>query len=267
MPNDSTCVLYEKRGRVAYITLNRPAALNALNLRTHQELGAIWDDFENDDQIWLGVLSGAGTRAFSVGQDLKELVERSGGGEAASSFGSAGKPGFPRLTERFSLSKPLIARVSGYALGGGFELALACDIIVASETASFAFPEAGLGLVAGAGGLFRLPRQIPYKVAIGYLMTGRRMSAARAYELGLVNEVVAAAELDSCVDAWVADLLRCAPLALRAIKEVAARSANMELEAAFGARYEWEERRQASDDCREGPQAFVDKRPPVWKGK
>jgi len=262
-----TCVLYEKKEHVAYITLNRPEALNAMNLATHRELAAIWDDFESDDAIWLGVLTGAGSRAFSVGQDLKELVARTDGGEAPSSFGSRGKPGWPRLTERFSLSKPLIARVNGYALGGGFELALACDVIVASDTASFALPEASLGLIAGAGGLFRLPRQIPLKIATGYLMTGRRMPAMRAYELGLVNEVASEDELDRCVDRWVQDMLRCAPLSLRAIKEVTQRSLHLDLDAAFAMDYVWEQRRRDSRDCEEGPRAFIEKRKPVWQAK
>lgn len=262
----ATRVRYEKNGHVANITLDRPHALNALDLRTHAELAAIWSDFERDDNLWLGVLTGSGERAFSVGQDLKELVKRTEEGAAPSSFGSAGGSGFPRLTERFSLSKPLIARVNGYALGGGFELALACDIIVAAEHAEFALPEAKLGLIAGAGGVFRLTRQLPSKTAMGYLMTGRRMSAARAYQLGLVNEVAPMAELDACVDGWVEDLLRCAPLSLRAIKEVAQKSATMPLEQAFHSHYEWEDKRRASADCLEGPRAFVERRPPDWKG-
>lgn len=263
---NDTGVTYEKRGHVAYITLARPHVLNALNLRIHQELAQIWDDFERDDQIWLGVLSGAGERAFSVGQDLKELAQRNAGGEPPSSFGSAGRPGWPRLTERLSLSKPLIARVNGYAFGGGFELALACDVIVAAEHASFALPEARLGLIPGAGGVFRLPRQIPYKIAMGYLMTGRRIGAARAYELGLVNEVASAGELDACVGRWVDDMLACSPLSLRSIKEVAARSASMDLAGAFGAVYPAEQQRMAGADCIEGPRAFLEKRRPVWHG-
>jgi dehydration protein DpgD len=260
-------VRYDKRGHVAYITLDRPEALNALDLRMHAELAAIWDDFEQDDNLWLGVLTGAGRRAFSVGQDLKELAARNRGGAPASSFGSGGAPGWPRLTERFSMSKPLIARVNGYALGGGFELALACDIIVAAEHAQFALPEAQLGLIAGAGGVFRLTRQLATKSAMGYLMSGRRMGAARAYELGLVNEVAPPGELDACVERWVEDLLRSAPLSLRAIKEVALTSSTLPLEQAFAARYEWEERRRASADCQEGPLAFVEKRPPRWSGR
>jgi dehydration protein DpgD len=260
-------VRYEKRGRVGYVVLDRPHVLNAMDARMHEELGQVWDDFEQDDGIWLGVLTGAESRAFSVGQDLKELVERTRAGIPPTSFGSSGGPGWPRLTERFNLSKPVIARVSGYAFGGGFELALACDIIIASEEASFALPEATLGLIPGAGGLFRLTRQIPFKVAMGYLMTGRPISASRAYELGLVNEVVPANELDSCVQRWVEDILRCAPLAVRAVKQVGLASMHLSLEEAFSTRYAAEEIRHRSQDCREGPIAFVEKRNPNWNAR
>jgi enoyl-CoA hydratase/carnithine racemase len=262
-----TRVRYEKRGRVAFITLNRPEVLNAMDVQMHEELGRIWDDFEQDDELWVGVLTGAGDRAFSVGQDLKELVERTQAGVPPSTFGSPGGPGWPRLTERFHMSKPLIARVNGYAFGGGFELALACDIVVAAEQSCFALPEAKLGLIPGAGGLFRLTRQIPFKVAMGYLMTGRRMSAARAYELGLVNEVVSMTELDTCVEQWVLDILRCAPLSVRALKQVALSSAHLPLEKAFAATYEAEERRRNSEDCQEGPLAFTQKRDPKWSAR
>ncbi|MDX3525598.1 enoyl-CoA hydratase-related protein [Streptomyces sp. ID05-39B] len=266
MSDAPRCVRYHKRGHVAHITLDRPQVLNAMNLRMHAELAEIWDDFESDDDIWVGVLSGAGERSFCVGQDLKELVRRIDEGTANSTFGSRGQPGWPRLTERFSMSKPLIARVNGYALGGGFELALACDIVIAAEHAEFALTEARLGLVAGAGGVFRLTRQAPFRIAMGHLLTGRRMTAARAYELGLVNEVVPAEELDACVEGWLEDVLSCAPLSLRAVKEAATVSATLPLDRAFATRYVWEERRTLSRDAVEGPRAFVEKRLPKWTG-
>jgi dehydration protein DpgD len=261
-------VSYEKRGRVAYVTLDRPDVLNAMDVRMHEELARVWDDFEADEERWVAVLAGAGDRAFSVGQDLKELAERIRAGTAGvATFGSRGKPGWPRLTERFGLVKPIIAKVQGYAFGGGFELALACDIIVAAHNASFALPEARLGLIAGAGGVFRLTRQLPFKTAMGYLMTGRSMTATRAFELGLVNEVVPHGELDACVDGWVRDILRCAPLAVRAIKEAASMSATLPLEQAFAGQYAWEEARMESRDAREGPLAFAEKRSPEWWGR
>ncbi|WP_330234168.1 enoyl-CoA hydratase-related protein [Nocardia sp. NBC_00508] len=266
MPHLAT-VVYRKHGRVATVELDRPEVLNAMNLRMHTELAQVWDDIERDDDIWLAVLSGRGGRAFSVGQDLKELSQRIAGGDGHSTFGSAGKPGYPRITERFGFAKPLIAKVTGYALGGGFELALACDIVIAADNAEFGLTEAKLGLVPGAGGVFRLARQAPYRIALGHLLTGRRMTAARAAELGLVNEVVSAADLDVCTDTWVDDILACAPLSVRAIKEAAASSLTMPLPEAFTAPYHWEALRAHSADAREGPRAFVEKRPPIWTGR
>jgi len=257
-------IRYDKRGHVAYVTIDRPAVLNALDLLAHEELGKVWDDVEGDDEVWVAVLTGGGDRAFCVGQDLKELAARADRGTPPKSFGAAGLPGHPRLTERFGFSKPVVARVNGYALGGGFELALACDIVVAAEHATFALPEARLGQIAGAGGVFRLTRQVPFKVAMGHLLTGRELTAARAYELGLVNDVVPADQLDACVDGWLADLLRCAPLAVRAAKQAAHASAHLSLEDAFAAHYPWEDRRLRSADTVEGPRAFVEKRPPRW---
>jgi dehydration protein DpgD len=259
-------VLYEKRGRAAYITLNRPHVHNAMDRRMHQELEAVWDDFESDDELWLAVLTGAGTRSFSVGQDLKELAARYQTGESPSSVGSGSAPGGVRFTERFGLTKPVIARVNGYALGGGFELALACDIIVACEDARFALPEAKLGLIPGAGGVFRLTRQVPFKTAIGHLLTGRWMTAAQAGHYGLVSEVVPNSELDACVDRWVHDVLRCAPLSVRAIKQMALQSSHLSLPEAFRSHYDVEQIRRNSEDCIEGPSAFLEKRAPRWTG-
>lgn len=266
--DSSARVLYRKDGHVAYITLNRPEVLNAMDLATHARLAEVWDDFEADDDVWLGVLGASGERAFCVGQDLKELVRRTEEDDAPiSSFGSRGLPGWPRLTERFALGKPLIARVQGLALGGGFELALACDLIVAADTAEFALPEARLGLIPGAGGAFRLSRQLPLKTAMGLLLTGHRLGAREACAHGLVNEVVPAAELDAAVSRWVQALLRSAPLSLRALKQAVHQSAHLSLQDAFAASYPEEQRRRASRDCREGPKAFVEKREPVWEGR
>jgi crotonobetainyl-CoA hydratase/dehydration protein DpgD len=262
-----TRIRYEKKDHVAYVTMDRPEVLNAMDLRMHEELGEIWDDVEADDGVRVAVLTGAGDRAFSVGQDLKERARLSERGAAPTTFGSRGQPGWPRLTERFTLTKPVLARVHGYALGGGFELALACDLIVASDDAVFALPEAGLGLVPGAGGAFRLARQLPLKIAMGHLLTGRRMTAATAPRYGLVNEVAPVGRLDDCVAEWTAALIASAPLSVRAIKESVLRSLDMPLEDAFDHRYPWEERRRNSRDAVEGPRAFAEKRDPVWTGR
>ena len=239
-----------------------------MNLQMHEELARVWDDFEADDDMWVAVLTGAGERAFSVGQDLKELTARVRSGVAGTAtFGSRDKPGWPRLTERFDLAKPVVAKVRGYAMGGGFELALACDIVIAADDATFALPEAKLGLIPGAGGVFRLSRQLPWCTAMGHLLTGRPITAQRALQFGLINEVVPADELDACVEGWLADILRCAPLSVRAIKEAAAKSLPMSLETAFSTRFAWEERRMHSQDAVEGPLAFVEKREPRWQAR
>jgi dehydration protein DpgD len=265
--DDGRRVQYTRSGHVARIVLDRPAVLNAMDLRTHEELATIWDDVEADDEIRVAVLTGAGERSFSVGQDLKERARLIAQGAPPTTFGSRGQPGWPRLTERFGLSKPVIARVNGYALGGGFELALACDIIVAAEHAVFALPEVRLGLVPGAGGAFRLARQLPLRTAMGYLLTGRQLTAPRALALGLVNDVVPAAELDACVAGWTDDLIRSAPLSVRALKESVGRSLDLPLEQAFSTTYEWEERRRKSLDADEGVLAFTEKRSPNWLGR
>jgi crotonobetainyl-CoA hydratase/dehydration protein DpgD len=259
-------VRYEKDGQIARVTLDRPEVLNAMNQRMHRELALVWDDIEADDDIRAAVLTGAGERAFTVGQDLRERARLDREGTPPTSFGSRGQPGSPRLTDRFDLSKPVIARVNGYALGGGFELALACDLVVASDHAVFALPEATLGLVPGAGGAFRLARQMPLKQAMGYLLTGRRMSAAEALRFGLVNEVVPLHDLDAAVDRWTDALRRSAPLSVRALKEAVQRSLHLPLEEAFTATYAWEEKRRRSHDAVEGPRAFAEKRAPVWRG-
>lgn len=259
-------VRYEKRDQIAYITLNRPAVLNAMDQQMHRELTRAWDDFEADDDVRVAVLTGAGERSFSVGQDLRERARLDQAGTSRPTFGS-GDSGSPRLTERFTMSKPVIARVNGYALGGGFELALACDIIVAAEHAVFGLPEARLGLVPGAGGVFRLARQLPLKLAMGYLLTGRTIDAASAARFGLVNDVTPPGELDQCVAGWTNDLIRSAPLSVRAIKEAALRSLDMSLEEAWGAVYQWEERRRFSQDAYEGVRSFAENRDPVWHGR
>lgn len=255
---------YKTDGAVVTITLNRPQALNAMDRRMHEELSQALDAFEHDPMLRLAVLTGAGQRAFCAGKDLHELSQDIRDGVPPRSFGSKGEPGWPRLTERFGVGKPIIARVDGFAIGGGFELALACDVVLASDRSSFSLPEARLGLIPGAGGLFRLTRQAPFKVAMGHLLTGRSMSASRAYELGLINEVVPAAELDRHLESWKSDLLSCSPWSQRSLKQVTEASYHLSLEDAFKRHYEAEDDRCAQMDCREGPLAFTERRKPVW---
>lgn len=252
---------------VARITLNRPAAMNALNPELRFALSEHFDEVEHNDDIWLAVITGAGERAFCAGADLKHrALERDASDAQRSEWARMTAATVP-LNQRWHFPKPVIAKVNGFALGGGLELAMACDIIIAAEHAELGLPEPRRGLIAGGVGVHRLPRQIGLKPAMGYLLTGRHMSAARAYELGLINEVVPATELDTCVEGWVSDILRCAPLAVRATKEAAMQGLDLPLGPAFYYDYPAERVRRASDDAIEGPRAFAEKRPPAWRGR
>ena len=259
-------IAFEVANHVATVTITRPEVRNALHPEAYFELSQVCDTIEEDDDIWLGVLTGSGEQAFCAGRDLKRLAVTTQNQEEEKKdevLLSRTK----RLTDRFYFSKPMIARLNGSAYGGGLELALACDIIVAAEHARLGLPEPKRGLMATAGGVHRLPRQIPLKIAMGHLLTGRDMSASRAYQLGLVNEVVASDELDTAINEWVADILSCAPLAVRATKECAMRGLDLPLSDATRKSYSWEQRRLRSEDAAEGPRAFAEKRLPVWKGR
>ena len=258
---------FEVDGHVARITLNRPEAMNSQNPELRYALSRRFDEVEANDDIWIAVLTGAGERAFCAGADLKHRArERDATPEQRAEWSRMAAE-TTSIIERWYFPKPVIARVNGFALGGGLELAMACDIIVAADHAEFGLPEPRRGLIAGSAGVHRLPRQVGLKAAMGYLLTGRHMSAARAYELGLVNQVVPLAELDDAVDAWIADILRCAPLAVRATKEATMRGLDLALPQAYYTEYQWERRRRRSEDAVEGPRAFAEKRPPNWKGR
>lgn len=257
----------EKKGHVAYVTITRPEVFNALHAPASVELDGVWDDFAADEEMWVAVLTGEGDRAFSAGNDLKYTAEMSRLPEAERPKFAFPKGGFGGLTSRYDLFKPIIARVNGYALGGGLEMALACDIMLLADHAEIGLPEPKRGLIAGAMGVHRLPRQIGLKVAMGYMLTGRHIPAARAYELGLCSEVVPLADLDACVDAYVEGILACAPLSVRATKEASMRGLEMTLQDAGAGRYEWEQQRRTSADAVEGPRAFAEKRKPNWLGK
>ena len=247
-------------GRVLHITLNRPQVLNALHPPAHFELAEIFDAFANDRDLWVAVVRGAGERSFCTGTDLK-VREQLGRDEYPPS-------GFAGLTRRFDLDKPVVAAVNGLALGGGLEIALACDLIVAAQHAQFGFPEPRVGLAAMGGGVHRLVRQLPDKVAMGLLLTGRQFSAQEALAYGLVNEVVPGARLDDAVHVWVEDMLTCAPLALHATKQVARRNLDFPtLAEAIRGDYPAAERMLESEDAVEGPRAFAEKRAPVWRGR
>lgn len=251
-------VLVERQGSVQVITINRPEAKNALDGVTSRALAAAVDEFDADDELRVGVLTGAGG-TFCAGMDLKGFLA---GGEKPSIEGR-GMAGITRTPPR----KPLIAAVEGWALAGGFEIMLACDLVVAADTSRFGVPEVKRSLVAAGGGALVLPRRIPFAVAMELLLTGDPVSAARAYELGLVNRLTpeggalaGALELASVIG-------QNGPLAVAATKNIARSQANWTLQGGWERQPELYESVFASEDAREGAAAFAEKRPPVWKGR
>ena len=255
----------ERDGHLTIITLNRPEVMNALHPPANQELDRVFDEFGSDPDAWVAIVTGAGERAFSAGNDLKWQAEHGGSAVREGMKGVHG--GFGGLTRRTDLFKPLIAAVNGFALGGGFEIVLACDIILASETATFGLPEPRVGLMAAAGGVHRLPRHVPYHLAMGMLLTGRHVSAQEARELGLVSEVVAPEELLPRARSWAESILECSPLSIRASKEAAQRGLGLSLEQALDTVLPGQSAMAASEDYVEGPRAFAEKRKPNWKGR
>ena len=250
----------ERDGRIFIVTLNRPEVMNALHSPAHFELEKVWNEFAADPELWVGIITGAGERAFSAGNDLKV--------QAAGKRGPRAATGFAGLTSRYDLTKPLIAAVNGVAMGGGFETALACDIIVASEQAIFALPEPRVGLIAGAGGVHRLPRIIPMKQALGMILTGRRVSAGEGKQLGFVNEVVPHGELMAAAKRWAHLILECSPMAVRASKQCVYRGLDEPtLEKALATTYPMQEANAQSADYVEGPKAFAEKRKPNWQNR
>jgi len=257
-------VLLDISGPVARLTINRPERMNAMDSAAHLALSEALDHLAGDEAVRVIILTGAGERAFSAGRDLKELAADLTGEERAVIDDRWART--TRLTDRFDYPKPIIAAVRGVAFGGGFEIALACDLIIASEDARFALPEPRRGLIPFAGGVHRLPRAIPRHAAMGYLLTGREMSARRAYELGLVNEVVAPVALIATAEKWAADIVACAPLAIASIRQCVARGLSLPLCDAMALDYPAETLRRTSEDSIEGPRAFAERRPPRWTG-
>jgi len=257
MPEDTSAVLTERRDGVLLITLNRPDARNAVNGALARGIAAALDDLDASEDVSVGVLTGAG-KGFSSGMDLK-------------AFTTGERPwvddrGFAGITRR-AAEKPLIAAIEGFAVAGGFEIALSCDLIVAARDARIGIPEAKRGLVAAAGALIRLPKRIPYHVAMELALTGDPISAERAHELGIVNRVT---EPGGAVDAALelaGQIARNGPLALAASKKIVASALDWDEAEAWQKQGELTGPVFASEDAREGAVAFAEKRDPVWRGK
>ena len=249
-------------GRVMTLTIQRPEVMNALHSEACAEMHDAFDAFARDPELWVAVVTGAGDRAFCAGNDLKAHAARGGYAMPPSGFGG--------LVGRFDLDKPVIAAVNGVAAGGGFEIALACDLIVASGNAVFALPEPRVGLAALGGGLLRLSRQIPLKQAMGMILTGEAISARQAQNFGLVNELTPQGGALQAAYRWADKILACSPMAVRASKQTIRRAgeepdlaAAMHNQKSYPAVVDL----LASGDAREGPRAFAEKRPPLWRNR
>ena len=265
-PNDQTPVLTERIGNVLIVTINRPESANAVNLAVTIALGDALEEAEHDSDVRVIIITGSGDRSFCAGADLKALAR----GEklraddpARAAWGFAGYVNHP-------ISKPTIVAVNGFALGGGTEIALASDLVIASETASFGLPEVTRGIIAGAGGLFRLPRQIPPKIAMEMIFTGDALSADHALRWGLVNKVVPSARILPAALELAERICDNAPLAVQGSKRVACGIVGGAIDAE-GALWKLNEAEvslvMSSDDAKEGPRAFAERRPPKWSSR
>jgi enoyl-CoA hydratase/carnithine racemase len=252
---------YQKEGKVAIFTLNRPEALNAIDPDSAEELSQAFDDFKEDDGLLVGIITGAGNKAFSVGADIQTMLPR------LKEFRGQQNSGPLNLVNVLNSWKPMIAAINGAALGGGLEIALACDLRIASENAIFGTPEVTLGLIPGWGGTQRLPRMIPSAKAAELLLTGKPISAQEAYRIGLINKVVPFSELMPAVKGMAETLCRRAPLAVRAAKQAMIQGIDVSLEDGLKLERKLNDFLVSTEDFDEGCKANAEKRQPVFRGK
>jgi len=264
VPAASEPVRVAADGQILVVTIDRPPA-NAIDTATSRALYAAFDRLRSDPGLRAGILTGAGDRFFCAGWDLKAAAR----GESIEA--DHGPGGFAGLTEFFDIGKPVIAAVNGLAFGGGFELVLAADLVVAADHAEFALTEVTLGLVADAGGLLRLPARLPRAIALEYLLTGRRFGAAEAAGWGLVNAVVPAGEVLATAHTLAAAICAAAPLAVAAVLEIVRETEGMSVRDGYrvlaGGGLPAYRAMLDSQDAREGAQAFAERRKPVWRGR
>lgn len=254
-------LLFEVRDHVAYLTLNRPKVLNAINLDLDLALAARWDQIDTDPDIWVAVLAATGERAFCAGADISGGVSANAQ-RLSLGGGLTGVGGSLRV-----LKKPLVAAVQGYALGGGFELAMCADVIVAADTAKFGLPEVKTGIIGDSGVVHRAVRQLPFRVAMAMILTSERLDAEDALRFGLVNEVVPFEQLVQAAQRWAEKLTSASPLAQQAAKSAVLTGIDEPLATALGRRYELIEAYATSTDVGEGRRAFQERRTAVWTGR
>lgn len=257
---------YVKEGKIAVMTINRPEARNALNSEAHRELAEAMIDFRDDNNLWVAIITGAGDVSFCAGQDLKAM---GGGGGAPQQRPEGERPAVPATAYNLAdkIYKPFIAAINGYALGGGLELALTCDILIAADHASFGQPEVLRGFIPGGGGTQRLPRFIPRAKAFELVLMGQRISAQEALQAGLINKIVPLDQLLSTAKEWAEIICQAAPLGVWAAKEAMVRGIEVTLEEGLKIEREMSARCTSSEDFREGVMAFAQKRTPEWKAK
>lgn len=259
---------FTKRDRIAIITINRPEARNALDREALQRINQVWVNFRDDPELWVAILTGAGDTAFCAGADLKFLTQHYASmSPLERRERSEREPGVGGITRNLSIWKPIIAAINGHCLAGGLEIALACDIRIAADTATFGLTEVSLGIIPGAGGTQRLPRLIPLAKALEMILTADRIDAHEAFRIGLVNQVVPRGEVMAEALKIAERICQNAPLAVRAAKEAVYRGIDLPLSEGLRMEQFLAEPIRQTQDAREGPKAFLEKRRPVFRGR